>query len=116
MKHTKLIFAIAFSMLVILTACSHKSTPTAAATPAPAAPKEAPAQFNMMTAAARPSVVEGEKVYNAKCGKCHDLKKPSEYNAKEWNSIMRSMAPKAKLTEVERSDVMAYVENGARGK
>lgn len=115
MKSTKSIFAIVFTAIVILTACSHKSTPTAAAPAAPAAPKEAPAQFNMMTAAS-PSVIEGEKVYNAKCGKCHDLKKPSEYNAKDWNSIMRSMAPKAKLNEEERSNVMAYVENGAKAK
>jgi len=110
MKHTKSIFALAFSAMIIFTACSHKSTPTTAA-----APQQAPVQFNMMTAAS-PSVVEGEKVYNAKCGKCHDLKKPSEYNAKEWTSIMRSMAPKAKLSEEERSNVMAYVENGAKAK
>jgi cytochrome c5 len=114
MKHTKSIFAIAFTAIIILTACSHKSTPTATA--APAAPKDAPAQFNMMTASAAPSVVEGEKVYTAKCGQCHDLKKPSEYNAKEWTSIMKSMAVKAKLNDVEKSDVMAYVANGARGK
>ena len=116
MKHTKSIFAIAFTAIIFLTACSHKSTPTVAAAPVPTAPKEAPAQFNMMTSAAGPSVVEGEKVFNAKCGKCHDLKKPSEYNAKEWTSIMRSMAPKAKLNEEERSNVMAYVANGAKAK
>ena len=111
MKSTKSIFAIVFTAIVILTACSHKSTPTAAVAPQ----QQAPVQFNMM-AAASPSVIEGEKVYNAKCGKCHDLKKPSEYNAKEWTSIMRSMAPKAKLNEEERSNVMAYVENGAKAK
>ena len=110
MKSSKSIFAIAFTAIVILTACSHKSTPTSAA-----APQQAPVEFNMMSAAA-PSVVEGEKVYTAKCGQCHDLKKPSEYNAKEWTSIMKSMAVKAKLNDVEKSDVMAYVANGARGK
>jgi len=109
MKHTKSIFAIAFTAIVILTACSHKSTPTTAV-----APKEAPAQFNIMTASAAPSVVEGEKIYTAKCGRCHDLKKPSEYNAKEWTSIMRRMAIKAKLNDVEKSDVMAFVANGAK--
>ena len=111
MKHTKSIFAIAFTAIIILTACSHKSTPTAAA-----APKEAPAQFNMMTAAAGPSVVEGEKVYVAKCGQCHDLIKPSEHNAKEWTSIMKSMAVKAKLNDVEKADVMAFVAKGAKVK
>jgi cytochrome c5 len=116
MKHTKSIFAIAFTAIIILTACSHKSTPTAAAAPAAPKAKEAPAQFNMMTASAAPSVVEGEKVYTAKCGKCHELKKPSEYNAKEWTSIMRSMAVKAKLNDVEKSDVMAFVANGAKVK
>ena len=70
----------------------------------------------MMTASAAPSVVEGEKVYNAKCGQCHDLKKPSEYNTKEWTSIMKSMAVKAKLNDVEKSDVMAFVANGAKVK
>ena len=115
MKHTNSIFALAFTAIIILSACSHKSTPTAAA-PAPAAPKEAPAQFNMMTAAAGPSVVEGEKVYVAKCGQCHDLIKPSEHNAKEWTSIMKSMAVKAKLNDVEKADVMAFVAKGAKVK
>jgi len=110
MKHTKSIFAIAFTTIVILTACSHKSTPTTAS-----APQQAPVQFNMMSAAS-PSVMEGEKVYTAKCGKCHELKKPSEYNAKEWTSIMRSMAVKAKLNDVEKSNVMAFVANGAKVK
>ncbi len=116
MKHTNSIFALAFTAIIILSACSHKSTPTAAAAPAPVAPKEAPAQFNMMTAAAGPSVVEGEKVYVAKCGQCHDLIKPSEHNAKEWTSIMKSMAVKAKLNDVEKADVMAFVAKGAKVK
>jgi len=116
MNRIKSIFAIAFTTLVIPTACSHKTTPTAAAAPAPAAPKVAPAQFNMMTAAAGPSVVEGEKIYIAKCGQCHDLIKPSEHNAKEWTSIMKSMAVKAKLNDVEKSDVMAFVAKGAKVK
>ena len=108
MKSSKSIFAIVFTAIVILTACSHKSTPTAAV-----APQQTPVQFNMMSAAS-PSVVEGEKVYTAKCGKCHDLKKPSEYNAKEWTSIMRSMAVKAKLSTDEKSNVLAYVMNGSK--
>ena len=108
MKSTKSIFAIAFTAIIILTACSHKSTPTAAKTP-----KQAPAQFNMMTAAA-PSVVEGDKTYNAKCGKCHDLKKTTEYTANEWKPIMNSMAVKAKLSTDEKSNVLAYVMNGSK--
>jgi cytochrome c5 len=108
MKHTKSIFAIAFTAIIIFTACSHKSTPTAAKTP-----QQAPAQFNMMTAAA-PSVVEGEKTYNAKCGKCHDLKKTTAYTANEWKPIMNSMAVKAKLTADEKANVIAYVMNGSK--
>ena len=110
MKHTKSIFVFAFSTLIIFTACSHKSTPTVAA-----APQQTSAQINMMTVSS-PAVAEGEKTYNAKCGRCHELKSPSEFTVKDWNSIMRSMAPKAKLTEEERTNVMAYVVQNARGK
>jgi mono/diheme cytochrome c family protein len=60
------------------------------------------------------SVIEGEKTYKASCGRCHGLKDPASYTAKEWEPIMKSMAPKAKLSEQETSNVMAFVVNNAK--
>ncbi|RYY87909.1 MAG: cytochrome C [Chitinophagaceae bacterium] len=107
----KLIFASAMAALVV--ACAPKvttttSTPSAGTAPAPAAP--APAASNTATA----KIEAGHQVYNAKCGRCHALKEPSNYTAERWVPIMQSMAPKAKLNEEETANVMAYVQANAK--
>lgn len=54
-------------------------------------------------------VVFGKLVFEAKCGQCHDLKKPSEYTAEKWVKIIDWMAPKAKLDATQKENVLAYV-------
>ena len=60
------------------------------------------------------SVIEGEKLYQSSCGKCHDLKDPSKYTASEWKPIMERMAPKSRLTMEQKIDVMTYVTSKAK--
>lgn len=55
------------------------------------------------------SIPEGEKTYKLSCGRCHKLEDPAEFTKKEWGPIMRSMAKKANLNEVEKQNVLAYV-------
>jgi mono/diheme cytochrome c family protein len=54
-------------------------------------------------------VVAGKETFNAKCGRCHDLKTPETYTAAKWVKIIDWMAPKAKLDESEKENVLAYV-------
>ncbi len=86
---------IVMSSAVVFTACSHKTVST---------PKAADA-VSLSTA----SITEGEKTYKINCGKCHELKDPSEYSLKEWAPIMRSMARKAHLDDIQKNNVTAYV-------
>jgi DNA-directed RNA polymerase subunit M/transcription elongation factor TFIIS len=54
-------------------------------------------------------VAKGKETYKAKCGKCHNLKEPEEYNTLRWVKIIDWMAPKAKLDASEKQNVLAYV-------
>ena len=58
--------------------------------------------------------VAGQSTFNAKCGKCHGLKPASDYTADRWVSIMQVMAPKARLTDTEKDNVLAYVKANAK--
>lgn len=89
-------FLTAFTLILILAACSRKLTPV----------------VNDKGA----MVADGEKLYTARCGKCHELHKPEEFTASEWPSILRSMAPKAKLNQSMKDMVMAYVTANAKKK
>ena len=51
----------------------------------------------------------GKEIYESKCGSCHDLKKPNEYTFMEWNPIMRRMAKKADLDEMQKQNVLVQL-------
>jgi mono/diheme cytochrome c family protein len=57
-------------------------------------------------------VEAGRAIYTGtqKCARCHKPKPVSDHTADEWsNSILPRMSRKAKLTDVERQDVLEYV-------
>ena len=56
------------------------------------------------------AAIAGQATYNAKCGKCHGLKVTTDYTADRWAGILAVMAPKAKLTDIEKDNVYAYVK------
>ncbi len=60
----------------------------------------------------KPSVEESEgmTLYNAHCGKCHELKTISDYSAESWQKIIPNMAKQAKLDATQESKIMAYVK------
>lgn len=102
----KKIGTIALStILIMVLGCSKKSVPTAS--------KQSKGMISAAVALS-PIELEGQKIYSEKCGRCHSLKDPSEYTAKEWIPIMNSMANKARLTDAEKSSVTAYVNKNAR--
>ncbi|HEU4573571.1 MAG TPA: hypothetical protein VFS36_01110 [Chitinophagaceae bacterium] len=59
-------------------------------------------------------VEQGKTVFSEKCNKCHALKNPADFTAQQWNGILKSMAPKAKLTDDQTKQVMAYVLANAK--
>lgn len=138
MKKVTLILTLA----VFVFSCAKKSTPAASAASAPAgnsgkvvsggapsAAASAPATAstpavlpNENTGSKTPATpstnaspeVQGQATFNAKCGRCHGLKPTSDYTADRWVSIMQSMAPKARLTDAEKENVLAYVKANAK--
>lgn len=95
----KRIFSIS---LIFLAACSQKTAPTAAIVPEKA--REAVVA----------NVVEGQKIYQANCGRCHELPIPAALPQREWKPIMERMCRKARLSEVEKIHATAYVLANAK--
>lgn len=91
MKKIWVVFVLAAGVY----ACTPKASPTASGSSTIKLSKEAAA---------------GQEVYNAKCGKCHDLPKPEAFTEAQWVPIMDKMAPKARLTETEKANVLVYVK------
>jgi hypothetical protein len=53
----------------------------------------------------------GETLYKQKCGRCHVTYSPSDYPAKDWPNIVRSMKSQAALTVQEFEDIVEYLLN-----
>jgi len=77
------------------------STPTGSRTPAEGSTTKSPEML-------------GQATFNAKCGKCHGLKVTTDYTVDRWISVMQIMAPKAKLDDTEKENVLAYVKANAK--
>ena len=58
--------------------------------------------------------IAGQATFNAKCGSCHGLKVTTDYTADRWASILAVMAPKAKLSDIEKDNVYAYVKANSK--
>lgn len=97
-------YSFLFMVLIVLAACSKKTVPTS--TQAPAMDKPVSTTTDL--------AVSGKQIFEAKCGRCHALKNPSEYTSQEWRPIMNSMADKAKLTTTEKTAVLTYVMQEAK--
>lgn len=63
----------------------------------------------------KPSYEEmGKHVYSSKCSKCHGSKNVKNYTFNQWEGILKTMIPNAKLTADEESYVIAYIKANAK--
>lgn len=56
----------------------------------------------------------GKRVYTTRCNRCHALKKTEKFTHQQWNNILKSMIPKARLNEDEAKQVTHYVMANAK--
>jgi hypothetical protein len=56
----------------------------------------------------------GKTVYETKCIRCHAMKPMAAFTEPRWDGILKIMAPKANLTQVETEQVTAYVKANAK--
>lgn len=59
-------------------------------------------------------LAQGHTIFTNSCANCHKLKQPETRNAEQWNSIIKRMIPKAKLSDEEGKLVRAYVIANAK--
>ena len=60
------------------------------------------------------SIALGKTIFETRCGRCHGLKNTADYTSQRWEGILRSMTPKARLTQTEIQQVTAYVKANSK--
>ena len=55
------------------------------------------------------ALAEGKSLYENNCAKCHDLYKPTDFNAEQWKPIMLSMQKKANISDEQREKIYSYL-------
>jgi|SRR6185369_555788 len=105
---------------VIIIACSRKTV----ATKEPVIPQReatitpiinnTPAVSSTTVATDETTISLGKTVFESRCGRCHGLKNVGDYTEQRWDGILRTMAPRARLTEAETQQVAAYLKANAK--
>ncbi|HEX5002037.1 MAG TPA: cytochrome c [Bacteroidia bacterium] len=54
-------------------------------------------------------LTEGRALYASKCGNCHKLHRPAEYDAERWTRNLNKMQKRAKITEEEKGLIYQYL-------
>jgi len=116
---------VAIMLMLIIVACSKKTVATK-----DASVKAEPGLANSATSETMPSesvkgiaetviadanlLAAGKTVYETKCIRCHAMKPLTGFTEPRWDAILKIMAPKANLTQVETQQVAAYVRANAK--
>jgi len=101
MKYRVLSLAV---LAAIIFSCASKSGSTTVSNETrPTA--QAPVVATVMT----PELAEGKELYNNNCAKCHRLYKPDEFSAEEWAPIVKRMAKKSHLNELQEQRIYNYI-------
>jgi hypothetical protein len=58
--------------------------------------------------------IDGGKIYQANCGKCHELFQPNSRNIASWMKVMKRMSKEAKLSEQHYKLVSVYLNSKAK--
>ena len=86
------------ALTVLVAACAKKATPTA-----------------VVKKEVEPAATAvGKMIFESKCGKCHALPRANAFTVSKWTGLVDWMAPKAKLSDDEKAQVLAYVHAHAR--
>ena len=56
----------------------------------------------------------GQKLYVAKCAKCHKFYDPAKYSDEEWHKWMVKMSKKSKLTPEQSEMLSHYIDDTFR--
>ena len=120
----KLVYAVIILSLIIV-ACSKKTVATKDANVSTAAGSATSTTLETTPSESLKGTAEvgltdanlltaGKTVYETKCIRCHAMKPLAAFTEPRWDAILKIMAPKANLTQVETQQVAAYVKTNAK--
>ena len=96
-----------FPILLLFVACSKKSLPVITNREA-----EKPNVFKEIyppEGTVKPDLAEGKILFTNRCGRCHGLPETAAHTTEDWENILATMIPKAKLSKEQAVHVRAYV-------
>lgn len=100
--------AVTLILLIVIVSCQKKAMPVISErTSAPDKPRT---DTGMIV----PDIDRGKMVFTNRCGRCHGLPEPGLYSVDRWETIMASMAPKARLSKADRVHVTAWAQTNAK--
>lgn len=56
----------------------------------------------------------GQTIYSNRCGRCHYIKTVQDYTVQQWDNILKSMIPKARLNKDEAAQLTSYITEHAK--
>jgi cytochrome c2 len=59
---------------------------------------------------------EGQKLYEARCQKCHELAQPKDYTGAEWGKLMERMAGRFSIKPDEREKILSFLVAHSKDK
>ena len=98
------VLALAVLTVVIYSCASKSSAPTQEVKPSEI--KFVPtASATVLT----PELAEGKSLYENNCANCHKLYNANEFTAEEWTPIVKRMAIKSQLDDVQGQKIYNYL-------
>ncbi len=86
----------------LLALCSCQTTSVPVVTPAMAA-------VGTGKVATVTSLQNGRSILTTRCIACHGVQPLGKYSNEQWKGYVDTMAPRAKLSESEKQDLLAYI-------
>jgi uncharacterized membrane protein len=100
----KKIFFVLAGLVFIVQACQKKALPIITTRPTE------PAKPVTIVADVKPDVAIGKTIFTNRCGRCHALPEPVQYNAQRWDGILAIMNPRARLDKEQEIHITAFIK------
>ncbi len=63
---------------------------------------------------AKKAKLTGSELYQIHCSRCHTERYPTEFNSREWQTIMMHMRVRANLPAVQAKEILNYLKEESK--
>jgi len=102
-------FSVLLLAGILVIACHRKTLPTE-----DIIISNEPANTKPKTATATTAAMNGEAIFEQRCKRCHALPQPGKFTVAEWDNILISMVPKARLDKDAEAKLRTYIKAHAK--